>query len=186
MPPCCVQHSLTHSCPLNMLCCNDLIYTHTGKRIHPVRTHTHTCRATLWHCELTAFYSSHPALTGFKPPLSLSPRGCLLMRDAVKCTVTFSYGWNGPPEPLSAQAFLLVLCLTVESQILYSPFHMIGSFMVFSLIVDFFHDVIPKKQEHNAFHWIMALGHSADWPPINTVALWHWFLCLYFKCLPPS
>ena len=32
----------------------------------------------------------------------------------------------------------MVLRPTVESQILYSPFHMIGSFMVFSLIVDFF------------------------------------------------
>lgn len=36
-----------------------------------------------------AFYGSQPAVTGLKPPLSLSPSGRLLMRDAVKRMVTF-------------------------------------------------------------------------------------------------
>lgn len=56
---------------------------------HLLLVHTQACGATQWHCEPAVFYSSPAAL-------SLSPRGCLLMRDTVKCTVTFSYWLKWP------------------------------------------------------------------------------------------
>lgn len=65
------------------------IHTHGPKSL----SHTHTTHITVVQpgdTELSAFYSSQPTVMGLIPPPSLSPSGCLLMRDAVKRMGTVS------------------------------------------------------------------------------------------------
>lgn len=150
-------HTLMHM-HSKQLCCK---FTHTCHRNTTkdsnTCTHTHNCGTTRWHCELSAFYSSQAAVVGLKPPLSLSPSGCLLMRDAVKCLVTFSEWLKWSSRASYCGAVLLVLQRpTVQIQILYSSFHMIGSFMVFFLKV-YFCGFIPSKKEHDT-HFACCYG----------------------------
>lgn len=125
-------HTLMHM-HSKQRCCK-FTHTHAIGTLAKTQTHTHNCGTTRRHCELSAFYSSQPAVVGLKPPLSLSPSGRLLMRDAVKCLVTFSSWLKWSSRASYCGAVLLVLqCPTVQIQILHSSFHMIGSFMAFFL-----------------------------------------------------
>lgn len=99
------------------------IYTHTQAKA--ALTHTHTTHITVVQpgdTELSAFYSSQPTVMGLIPPPSLSPSGCLLMRDAVKCMGTVSSWLKCSSGASYGCAILLVLRPTVQTQILHSSF----------------------------------------------------------------
>lgn len=99
------------------------VHRHTQSKAR--LTHTHTAYISVVQpgdTELSAFYSSQPTVMGLIPPPSLSPSGCLLMRDAVKCMGTVSSWLKCSSGAFYGCAILLVLRPTFQTQILHSSF----------------------------------------------------------------